>query len=142
LLPLAAAGLAIFWIPYQVTGRLARRATDERDVAATAKVFVGAAVYVAWLVGLVVLVWQVFGGRAAGAAALLLPILAVCGLFAVERESAMIDTARSWLILRRARGQSRARLKQERSEIAGLLDDVYQWLNAETPAPGAVQRPS
>jgi 1-acyl-sn-glycerol-3-phosphate acyltransferase len=142
LLPLAAAGLAIFWIPYQVTGRLARRATDERDVAATAKVFVGAAVYLAWLVGLVVLIWQVFGGRAAGAAALVLPILAVCGLFAVERESAMIDTARSWLILRRARGQSRARLKQERSEIAVLLDDVYQWLNAETPAPGAVRRPS
>jgi len=142
LLPLAAAGFAIFWIPYQVTGWLARRATDERDVAATAKVFVGTAVYAAWLVGLVMLVWQVFGSRAAGAAALLLPILAVCGLFAVERESAMIDTARSWRILRRARGQSRARLKQERSEIAVLLEDVYQWLNAEMPAPGDAQRPN
>ena len=49
LVPVAAAGLAVFWVPYRVTGLLARRATRERDVAATAKVFVGAAVYAAWL---------------------------------------------------------------------------------------------
>src|SRR5262245_36312015 len=49
LLPIAVIGLVLFWLPYQVTGLLARRATSERDVAATAKVFVGAAVYAAWL---------------------------------------------------------------------------------------------
>ena len=35
LLPLAAVGVVVFWIPYRVTALLARRATSERDVAAT-----------------------------------------------------------------------------------------------------------
>ena len=62
LLPLAAAGLALFWVPYQLTGLLARRATSEHDVAATAKVFVGAAVYGVWMILIVGLIWYLAGG--------------------------------------------------------------------------------
>jgi glycerol-3-phosphate O-acyltransferase / dihydroxyacetone phosphate acyltransferase len=142
LIPLAAAGFAIFWVPYQLTGLLARRATSERDVAATAKVFVGTAVYGVWLVLIVVLIWFLTGGRMAAFAAVLLPMLAIAGLFAVERETSMIDTARAWLVLRRAKTQSRARLKQERSELAGVLEEVYEWLSAERPGPAAAQKPN
>jgi 1-acyl-sn-glycerol-3-phosphate acyltransferase len=143
LIPLAAAGLAVFWIPYQVTGLLARRVTNQRDVAATAKVFVGAAVYLAWLLLLAAGAWLISGSGVAAAAALLaLPLLALAGLFAVEREASVIDTARSWLVLRRARGQSRARLTQERSEIAAILDEIYEWLSADTSARSAAQRPN
>jgi 1-acyl-sn-glycerol-3-phosphate acyltransferase len=141
LVPLAAAGLAIFWIPYHATGWLAAVAARERDVAATAKVFVGAAVYAAWLGLLVALVWWMAGPLPGVLAAVLLPILALAGLFAVEREASAIAAARAWLVLRRARGPSRRRLKEARSEIAQLLDEVYEWLNAETSGPEAARTP-
>ena len=142
LLPIAATALVLFWIPYQLTGLLARRATRERDVAATAKVFAGAAVHAAWMGLVVVLVWRVMGGPAAAVTAALYPILAVAGLFAIERETAMIEAIRSWRMLRRARGQTRARLKHTRGELATLLDQVYEWLTAETPGPGDERTPN
>jgi glycerol-3-phosphate O-acyltransferase / dihydroxyacetone phosphate acyltransferase len=141
LFPLAIAGLVIFWVPYQLTGRLARRATSEKDVAATATVFVGAAVYAAWLMLLVVGIW-LLAGRGVILATIAIPLLAVAGLLAIEREGNMIDTARAWLVLRRARSESRARLKRERSELALVLDEVYEWLSAETPAPAAARTPN
>jgi hypothetical protein len=141
LLPVAAAGLAIFWVPYHVTGLLARRATRERDVAATATVFVGTAVYTMWLALIVFIAWLSFGARASAVTALAVPLLAVAGLFAIEREAAAIETARSWLMLRRAKRHSRAWLKQARSEIADLLEQVYEWLSAEKPGQAAAQKP-
>jgi hypothetical protein len=137
LLPLALAGLVVFWLPYQATGLLARRATSERDVVATAQVFVGAGVYTVWLALIVLLIWRVLGMHAAAIGVALLPMLAIAGLFAIERETAVIDTVRSWLVLRRARHRSIAWLKQERSEIAALLEQVNEWLSAETPAQAA-----
>ena len=142
MLPVALAGLAVYWVPYQLTGLLARRATDQRDVAATATVFVGAAVYVAWLALLTTLAWWTAGTRAAAVAAVLLPAIALAGLFAIEREASVIDTARSWLMLRRARHHSRAWLQHERSDIAELLQQTYDWLSAEKPAPAAAQKPN
>jgi hypothetical protein len=141
LLPVAAAGLAIFWVPYHATGLLARRATGERDVAATATVFVGTAVYTVWLALIVFIAWRAFGARASAVTALAVPLLAVAGLFAIEREAAAIETARSWLMLRRAKRHSRAWLKQARSEIADLLEQVYEWLSAEKPGQAAAQKP-
>lgn len=141
LLPVALAGLAIFWVPYQLTGLLSRLATDQREAAATAKVFVGAAVYVGWLALLVTSAWWMSSSRGALVAAVLLPIVAFAGLFAIEREGSAIDTARSWLMLRRAKHHSRAWLQQERSDIAALLQQTYDWLSAETPGRAAAQKP-
>jgi 1-acyl-sn-glycerol-3-phosphate acyltransferase len=142
LMPIAAIGLSIFWAPYHATGRLARLAAKARDVAATATVFVGAAVYTVWLVLIAAIVWRVFGGYSALVAAVLIPVLAVCGLFALEREAAVVATARSWLALRRARGRSRSWLTQERSEIARMLEEIYEWLSAETRGPEAGRKPN
>lgn len=141
MLPVALAGLAIFWVPYHVTGWIARRLTSERDVAATAKVFAGTVVYALWVAAIVTAVWRLFGMTAGIWAAAAVPLLALAGLFAIEREAAVIETAKSWLLLRRARHQSRARLKQARSELARMLDQVYEWLSAETPGPAAAQKP-
>jgi glycerol-3-phosphate O-acyltransferase/dihydroxyacetone phosphate acyltransferase len=132
LLPLCVAGLLLFFVPYTLTGRLARQFARERDVIATAQVFTGAAVYAAWL-GLVgTLVWWLAGRRAAIAAILLLPALAVAAVFAIERESAVIDAVRSWWLLRRARGDTRERLKRRRSELADVLDEVHRWLDTRS----------
>jgi hypothetical protein len=97
---------------------------------------------VAWLALLTTIVWWTAGGRAAAVGAILLPAIALAGLFALEREASVVDTARSWLMLRRARHRSRAWLQHERSDIAELLQQTYDWLSAEKPAPAAAQRPN
>jgi 1-acyl-sn-glycerol-3-phosphate acyltransferase len=141
--PLAAAGLALFFVPYQLTGRAARWFTREKDVAATAKVVAGAIIYTAWLLAFAGWAWMGAGPGAAAAVVALLPVLAVAALFAIERESAVIDAIRAWLLLRRARRETRERLKRTRSELADVLDDVYEWLSGSsgTPAPSAGRTP-
>ena len=60
-----------------------------------------------------------------------LPFVAVAGLFAIERESAVIDTIRAWFLLRRTRRDTRERLRRRRSELADVLDEVNTWLASE-----------
>jgi glycerol-3-phosphate O-acyltransferase/dihydroxyacetone phosphate acyltransferase len=142
LVPAAVIGLALFRVPYSVTGLLARRATSERDVTATAKVFLGAGVYAAWLLVIAIAAGMLLGPRAGLLAAVLIPALAVAGLFAIERESAVADTIRAWWFLRRARRQTRARLKETRTELAALMEEIYDWLSAERPAQAAARTPN
>jgi hypothetical protein len=56
------------------------------------------------------------------------PVVAFAALFAIERESAVIDAVRAWWLLRRAHQDTRARLRRRRSELADLLDEVNRWL--------------
>jgi glycerol-3-phosphate O-acyltransferase/dihydroxyacetone phosphate acyltransferase len=129
LVPLAAVTLALFAVPYHATGIAARWFTRHPDVAATAKVVAGGLIYLAWLGLLAAVAWEA-GGAAAGLAAIvLLPLLAVAGLFAIERESAVADAVRAWFLLRRAKQDTRARLRRRRSELADVLDQVNDWLS-------------
>ncbi len=131
LLPLCALGLVVFVVPYQVTGFIARRVTRLHDVIATAQVLTGLVVYGAWLAAIGALVWSVTGRTAALTTMLLTPAVAVAALFAIERESAVIDAVRAWWLLRRARRSTRASLRRRRSELADLLDEVNRWLNPD-----------
>jgi 1-acyl-sn-glycerol-3-phosphate acyltransferase len=126
--PLAAVAMVLFAVPYHATGRAARAFTQEPDVAATAKVVGGAVIYGVWLALLASLVWWAGGTTAAAVSVLLIPVLAVAGLFAIERESAVLEAVRAWFLLRRARHETRERLRRHRSELAGVLDEVSQWL--------------
>jgi glycerol-3-phosphate O-acyltransferase / dihydroxyacetone phosphate acyltransferase len=128
LLPLAAAALLLFAVPYRLTAYGARWFTREPDVAATAKVVGGFLIYAAWLVLLTGLAWAIWGSRAASIAALALPVLAVAGLFAFERESAVLDAVRAWFLLTRTKADTRERLRRRRSELADVLDEVNTWL--------------
>ena len=74
--------------------------------------------------------------------AVLVPALAVAGLFAIERESAVADTIRAWWFLRRARRQTRARLKETRTELAALMEEIYEWLSAERPVQADARTPN
>jgi hypothetical protein len=132
LVPLCVAGLAVFVVPYYLTGFAARRAARQRDVMATAQVIAGALIYGAWLALLSAIAWRA-GGRPLGLATLAgIPLLALASLFALEREAAVVDAVRSWILLRRARGDTRERLRRRRSELADVLDQVYTWLASET----------
>jgi 1-acyl-sn-glycerol-3-phosphate acyltransferase len=128
--PLCLATLALFAVPYGATDRLALPYGREPDVHASAKLFVGLITYVVWLVLIVGLIWWGFGGRAALLSTVALPILAVAGVFALERETAVLDAARAWIALRSVRGDTRERLRRQRSELAALLDEIYEWLMA------------
>ncbi|HET7218847.1 MAG TPA: 1-acyl-sn-glycerol-3-phosphate acyltransferase [Vicinamibacterales bacterium] len=135
LLPLCALGFVTFFVPYHVTGFLAQRFARHRDVVATAQVFTGAVVYAAWLGVIGAIVWHVFGSTAGIATLIALPVVAVVSLFAIERESAVIDAIRAWWLLRRAHTGSRERLKRRRSELADVLDEIYQWLERDASQP-------
>jgi 1-acyl-sn-glycerol-3-phosphate acyltransferase len=132
LAPLALAAMAAFAVPYRLTGYTARWFTQEPDVAATAKVVGGFLVYSAWLTFLAAAVWWVEGTRAALVLLAVLPVVAVAGLFAIERESAVVDAVRAWLLLRRTNRDTRERLRRRRSELADVLDEVNAWLTGTT----------
>ena len=125
--PVALAGLALFFVPYWLTALAARLATKESDVAATAKLISGAIIYAVWLGVLTAALWLKSGPLGALLGGVLIPIFAVAALFAIERESAVLDAVRAWLLVRRARTGTRS-LKRQRSELADVLDDVYEWL--------------
>jgi 1-acyl-sn-glycerol-3-phosphate acyltransferase len=134
LLPLAVMALLLFAVPYYLTAYGARWFTREPDVAATAKVVGGFLIYAAWLAVLAGATWWAAGPRTGLIAGLALPFVAVSGLFAIERESAVRDAARAWFLLRRTKPDTRERLRRRRSELADVLDDVNAWLseNVET----------
>jgi 1-acyl-sn-glycerol-3-phosphate acyltransferase len=135
LLPVCLSGLVAFFVPYQLTGIAARLATREHDVMATAQVVAGFLIYGAWIAGLGALAWQL-GGRTLGILTLLaIPPLAVVSLFALERESSVAAAVRSWILLRRARQDSRERLRRRRSELADVLDQVHEWLGSRSLSP-------
>ena len=95
-----------------------------------------------WLLLIAGAIAAAFGAIPALAVAVLMPLAAIAGLFAIERETAVLDTVRSWMLLRRARHHSRARLKETRTELAAVLDEIYEWLSAETRAPADGRTPN
>jgi len=129
LVPIAAAALVVFGVPYGLTAASARLQKDT-DVTATAKVLGGLALYAAWIAALVTLLGRMYGSPAGWLTATLLPVLAAGGLFAIEREASAFRTARSWLALRGAHASTRQRLRRHRAELADVLDEVNDYLRA------------
>lgn len=140
LAPLALAGLALFFAPYWLTALAARLSTRESDVAASAKVVAGAIIYAAWLGVIAAALWRIAGPVAGLLAVPLVPLFAVASLFAIERESAVLDAVKAWRVVRRARTGTRA-LRRQRSELAELLEDVHDWLTGAT-SPASVPKAS
>jgi hypothetical protein len=130
--PLALVALALFAVPYHLTGYAARWFTREPDVAATAKVVGGFLIYAAWLLAIGISAWAAGIPHAVLLSVVFLPMLAIAGLFAVERESAVIDAVRAWWVLTRTRADTRERLRRRRSELADILDEVNSWLIEKT----------
>ena len=126
--PIAIAALILFVVPYHLTGYAARWFTREADVAATAKVVGGFLIYAGWLVAVGLGAWAAGVPHAVLLSILLLPALAVAGLFAIERESAVLDAVRAWFLLTRTKADTRERLRRRRSELADVLDEVNTWL--------------
>ena len=127
LAPLALLALVVFAVPYYLTAG-ASRLSRHADVTATAKALAGLVIHGMWIALLSAVTWWLRGAAAGIAAALLLPALAACGLFAIERERSAWRTARSWGALRGTHPSTRAALKRRRAELTAVLDEVYEWM--------------
>lgn len=127
LVPLALTALVIFAIPYALTAAAAKL-SKHLDVTATTKVFAGAVLYGVWTVAVSILVGRLFGSTAGVTTFLVLPLLAIAGLLAIEREGAAWRTVRSWLALRATRATTRESLKRRRAELADVLERVNDWM--------------
>lgn len=125
--PLAAAAVVVFIVPYMVTAAAARLSRDT-DVTATVKAVGGLVIYGTWTAGAAAVAGLLAGPLAAGATVAAMPILAVAGLLALERETAAWRTARAWFSLRGARPVTRTALKRRRGELASVLDQMNEWL--------------
>jgi len=131
LLPLCGLGFVVYFVPYHVTAIIATRVARQRDIYATAQVFTGIVIYGVWFAILGTMIWRFAGTSAASASIVILPALALLSLIAIERESAVVDAVRAWWHLRRARHDTRERLRRDRTELAEVLDDVQRWLESE-----------
>lgn len=137
--PVALAGLILFFVPYWLTAIAARIATREPDVAASAKVFAGSIIYVVWIAAAVIAAWAWKGPAAAAITGVSLPFVAIASLFAVERESAVLDAIRAWIAIRRAKFGAGV-LRRRRSELADVLDEAYEWVTSQASDPMASAR--
>jgi glycerol-3-phosphate O-acyltransferase/dihydroxyacetone phosphate acyltransferase len=139
LVPIGAAALVVFAVPYAATALTARLQKDT-DVTATAKVLAGIVFYSLWLALLSSGTARWLGSAAGWLTASLLPVLAAVGLFAIEREASAFRTAHSWFALRGAHANTRKRLRRHRAELAQVLDAVngyLQTVNLQLPTPNA-----
>ena len=127
LAPLALVTLAVFAVPYWVTGQFARRAPDLQS-RATWQLLVGTVAYPAWI-GIVAATVGTGAGPLAGLlTAPGLAALALGGMGAVERELSVLRTVRAFRALRQTPADARAALHHQRAAIADVLDRAREWM--------------
>ena len=129
LAPLAVVGVCGFAPPYWLTAVFARTAPDLQS-RATWKVIGGVLIYGVWMLLLATAAGMWGGLGAALATAIGLPLLAVAGLAAFEREVAALTLARAFLATRKTPLRARASLKRQRASIATVLDQTRAWLES------------
>jgi 1-acyl-sn-glycerol-3-phosphate acyltransferase len=133
LIPLALLGTLAFGPPYWITHWIGRSQRNP-EARATWKAVAGAVIYAAWAAALVTAAWLLWRGMAATGALFLLVVLAVGALFAIERETAVAETVRAYLAVKRAPTPVRRRLEHQRAEIADVLERAHEWLERDEDA--------
>jgi len=127
--PLAALGIAIYFLPYRLTGIAEARARRGRDSRATFKVMVGAIVHLAWTLAVAALVaWR--AGPLAGAAALVaLPLVGLVTVHVLERWSHAAGEARRFF-LRTRRPEVLEEMRSRQRALAERLHALWQEVRA------------
>jgi 1-acyl-sn-glycerol-3-phosphate acyltransferase len=121
----AAVGLAIFWIPYRLTGIVAQRGSPNEDTLSTHKVLGGAAIFFVWILLCAVAIGVVTGGGWGIAAFVALPGLALATLYIVEHWTDSWGDARRFLLKRR-RDDLLTDLRVAQRSIAIRLEELRQ----------------
>ena len=130
--PLLAAGVAIFFVPYRITGMLGRRASGS-EVRATMQILGGAAVFLGWIALLAVAAGILAGARAGVVAAAALGVLAFVTLIVWQWWIRMRREARLFFFLRE-RHTLREQLLEERGRLVAALESARKEATEAAPA--------
>lgn len=120
--PVAALGIAVYWIPYRLTGVLERRLVEDRDVRATFKLLAGGVFHLLWTVAIAVVAGWRFGWIAALCALIVLPLAGVVAVHVTERWARAMAEARRFFL--------RARRRAELDELRARQADLARRLHA------------
>ncbi len=124
-LALALAGVAIFWLPYRLTGFLAARARVPEDVRSTFKLLVGALFYLVWTIVLVTVAWLVGGVWTGLAVLILVPSVGISAQYIRERWHAAWNDMRRFMLLRSRRELVQS-LRTRQRELAIRVNALYK----------------
>ena len=95
----ALAGLALFWLPNQVTGRVAMALRPDVDKRSTFKLLIGMAVYLVWIGFLALLMGAAKGVLAGAATVVAVPAIGLVGRRTRERWRGALKDARRFFLL-------------------------------------------
>lgn len=125
LLPVALVGVILFWLPYRATGWMEARARPSRDIRATFKVLVGAALHAAWTVALALAIGWRWGWGAGVAALVALPLLAFLTVVILEMWRRASGEAHRF-VLRRRRADAIAEVRARQRALAERLAALWE----------------
>lgn len=127
LAPIAALGVALLWIPREVTGAVGTTASrgEGEDSIPTFRVMYGGVIFLAWFVVLGgVVAWR-WGWLAGAVTVLMLPTVALAALQVGESRRFVWQAIRRYFVLRRHRVRV-TELRQRQHDIAQRLKDLLR----------------
>jgi len=122
MLPLAAVGLVLFFVPREITGLVAGKMAraEGEDAVPTFRVLYGAAIFLFWFILLAVAAGMKFGGWVGLLTFALLPLLAYAGLKVGDSQRLSWLVVRRFFIMRFQRARI-ANLRERQSKLAESL---------------------
>jgi 1-acyl-sn-glycerol-3-phosphate acyltransferase len=123
--PVAALGIAVYSLPYRLTGVLERRQVQHEDVRATFKVLVGGLLHLVWTILIAVAVGWRFGLGAALCVLVALPLVGFVAIHVVERWTRATGEARRFFLRARRRTELEE-LRVRQRELARRLHALWE----------------
>ncbi|HEV3051507.1 MAG TPA: 1-acyl-sn-glycerol-3-phosphate acyltransferase [Longimicrobium sp.] len=125
LLPVAAIGMVLFYVPYRLTGVLTDRARPPRDIRATYKALIGMALHMVWTVLLAGVAWWRWGWKIGLAALVVLPLVAFLTVIVVDMWRRARGEARRFFV-RARRGEALLELRERQRALAMKLAETWE----------------
>jgi glycerol-3-phosphate O-acyltransferase/dihydroxyacetone phosphate acyltransferase len=125
LLPVAAIGFVLYYVPYRLTGIMEARARPAQDIRATYKALMGAALHTGWTIVLAVVAGVLFGWLAGLAALAVLPVVAFLTVIVVDMWRRASGEARRFFV-RARRGEALLELRERQRSLAQRLAEVWE----------------
>lgn len=131
LLPVSILGALFFWIPKQITVRVAAwvAAKEGDDAVVTHRVLLGGVVFPVWIVATSAIVWSRWGWMAGVIFAMVQPVWAFAALAVGERRQVMWTAVRRYL-LRRMIGDRLEPLRARQRALASKLRELLEGTSA------------
>lgn len=116
-------GGALFWVPYRLTGAVAKRTAPELDAISTRKAMYGIVIFTAWILLVTAVVWAVKGAWIALGVFIALPVIGLAVLTIGERWRDAWGEAQRF-VLRVRRGDLIEEMKKRQRDLAARLEEV------------------